>query len=63
MMNTISAEIQRAFEEALATREILPPREGLIADGEWHRADTVDVNGKGDASYVLDPDGLDVESH
>jgi hypothetical protein len=42
MMNTISAEIQRAFEEALATREILPPREGLIADGEWHRADTVE---------------------
>jgi putative DNA primase/helicase len=49
----IDATIIRQFEDALRSRNILPPEGGPIADGRIHRANTTGRNGKGDAAYLL----------
>lgn len=48
--------IRREFEGAMATRGIISPPGGVVADGKLHRCDAEGKNGRGDAAYVLYPD-------
>lgn len=52
-----TAEVIDRFRAALAARDIVPP-ERIIADGSIHRCDTAGKNGKGDAAYLLQLDGI-----
>jgi putative DNA primase/helicase len=45
------------FRDAMIARGIVPP-DDLIADGRIHRCDVEGKRGKGDASYLLHPDGI-----
>ena len=58
MSNAIPAhEALQQFREAMAARGILPSAD-LLADGKIHRCDAEGKGGKGDASYLLHPDGI-----
>src|SRR5262245_3528526 len=46
------------FIDAMAARGLVPPKNGLVADGKPHRCDTLARNGQSDGSYCLYMDGI-----
>jgi len=54
---TATAEVIDRFRAALAARDIVAP-DNIVADGSLHRCDAAGKNGKGDAAYLLQLDGI-----
>lgn len=53
-----AAETISQFESAMREAGLLPPSGGIKADGQIHRCDAEDKNGKGDGSHCLHLDGI-----
>ena len=51
------ADLIGQFKDALRARGIIPPQH-IITDGKLHRCNADGRRGKGDAAYVLHPDGI-----
>ncbi|MFZ0570233.1 MAG: hypothetical protein WAM63_07090, partial [Rhodomicrobium sp.] len=46
------------FEAAMRAAGLIPPRGGIVADGEIHRCDVEGKGGKSDGVYCLHLDGV-----
>jgi phage/plasmid primase-like uncharacterized protein len=51
-------DAEQQFIDAMAARGLVPPKNGLVADGKPHRCDTLAKNGQSDGSYCLYMDGI-----